>query len=926
MAAGLIASCFQQIASGLYHIHRHGYFHRDMKPENLLVTTTGLCDYLSNDAVAEINARRDAGEYDAKLPADDPRILKDIQVIVKLADFGLARSITSKPPYTEYVSTRWYRAPEVLLRSNDYGAPVDMWALGTILAEMLNLKPLFPGASEIDQIYRITEVLGDPVNDYGRDQNRDVVGGGQWHAGVKMGKKVGFNFPPRKPVVLKNMFPPDTPRTLVHCIHSMLRYNPKDRITSAQLMDHPYFHEVLPHLQRMVPPPPIPFTQGQPPPEQYLQPPSPVQPMQQQQQQQQILPAEVHHPVQVVQPPHEPVGVFGNGDMRILPPPIDFSAPSSGEPYQRPDVPGTDPWYYTLSPLVYQLRQLDLPTADLASYGQRRWSEELSRRASLASLANSVRPSLAPSTSGYDGSVRGPGSIYEGGSVAMAAEHSNHSLSNMSLNSMSLNRVPSHQSLQRASAYQQQGSNPHVMAFVQQQQQQQQQHSYQNAYGVSQSTPNLTQPRAQVYSQAHPSVNHGNHSTSALPTHSQSIYSGTSGLQPGKKKKWGLSSVFSAGSINKSQVSLSSVDEHGYAGSATSLKRTQSGHNADNRGDSRNLNSGGTAEIVTPPGPSAPVMDSKSAKKDAARRAREAARAKREEAERLQKERSRAVLNKRTEIVDTDDVSAGIGEIEYVEEKGEGRGRGSVSGHPYGGVYGSQQSIGSQRSYGHSAYGSAFDVNTQSGRNKARKKAEDDDHSSIGRASGAASRSLLSVASFNTIDSDPGPRRVSEIWPQQGSHGSRRTSAYRPANMSASNVSLESQLASQLARQATVASASESSLSLGHSSRAAVVSSDYRTEPGSPHGHPAYSGRVRRHASRAVLPSIGDWEGPNVPVPPQPTHEAQHEAQQINPMFRVPTQEQNTTLPPFAAIASMANSPQQTTHPNHLHSIPRPQH
>lgn len=199
LAAGLIASCFHQISSGLHHIHRHGYFHRDMKPENLLVTTTGLADYLTASALHQINHSR-TGTLPDELPRGHdgrelPRFEKDVSVIVKLADFGLARATTSKPPYTEYVSTRWYRAPEVLLRSTEYGPPVDMWALGTILAEMLNLKPLFPGVSEIDQVYRITETLGDPSTDYGLDERGRTVGGGIWVSGIKLAKNVGFSFP-----------------------------------------------------------------------------------------------------------------------------------------------------------------------------------------------------------------------------------------------------------------------------------------------------------------------------------------------------------------------------------------------------------------------------------------------------------------------------------------------------------------------------------------------------------------------------------------------------------------------------------------------------------------------------------------------------------------------------------------------------------
>jgi meiosis induction protein kinase IME2/SME1 len=205
LAAGLVASCFHQISGGLNHIHSYGYFHRDMKPENLLVTTTGLTDYLTAEALRHINASRAASvSSDGPLPPlPDGRVPsrfeKDVSVIVKLADFGLARETTSAPPYTEYVSTRWYRAPEVLLRSREYGAPVDMWALGAILAEMVNLKPLFPGVSEIDQVYRVTEILGDPSPAYGVDERGKIIGGGTWNTGVKLAKNVGFSFPKVRP-------------------------------------------------------------------------------------------------------------------------------------------------------------------------------------------------------------------------------------------------------------------------------------------------------------------------------------------------------------------------------------------------------------------------------------------------------------------------------------------------------------------------------------------------------------------------------------------------------------------------------------------------------------------------------------------------------------------------------------------------------
>lgn len=123
-------------------MHKNGYFHRDLKPENLLV-------------------------------------VKDT---VKIADFGLAREIRLRPPFTEYVSTRWYRAPEVLLRSQSYNSPIDVWAVGAIMAELYTLRPLFPGTSEPDEIYKICAIMGTPTHE-------------TWEDGMKLASSLQFKFP-----------------------------------------------------------------------------------------------------------------------------------------------------------------------------------------------------------------------------------------------------------------------------------------------------------------------------------------------------------------------------------------------------------------------------------------------------------------------------------------------------------------------------------------------------------------------------------------------------------------------------------------------------------------------------------------------------------------------------------------------------------
>ena len=96
-------------------MHRHGFFHRDLKPENILINKGHI----------------------------------------KIIDFGLAREIRSSPPFTDYVSTRWYRAPELLLRSTTYNSPVDIFAVGCIMAELYNRKALFNGTNELELLNKI---------------------------------------------------------------------------------------------------------------------------------------------------------------------------------------------------------------------------------------------------------------------------------------------------------------------------------------------------------------------------------------------------------------------------------------------------------------------------------------------------------------------------------------------------------------------------------------------------------------------------------------------------------------------------------------------------------------------------------------------------------------------------------------------------
>ncbi|XP_031729527.1 serine/threonine-protein kinase ICK isoform X1 [Anarrhichthys ocellatus] len=230
-----------QILQGLTFIHKHGFFHRDMKPENLLCMGPEL---------------------------------------VKIADFGLAREIRSRPPYTDYVSTRWYRAPEVLLRSTSYSSPIDQWAVGCIMAELYTLRPLFPGSSEIDTIFKVCQVLGTPKKN-------------DWPEGYHLASAMNFRWPQCVPSNLKMLIPNASPEA-IHLMTDLLQWDPKKRPASAQALRYSYFHvgQALGTPQQIL-------EQGRPQPGLVpLQAPLQTQQQQQQQQQQPLLlkPVPPSHP------------------------------------------------------------------------------------------------------------------------------------------------------------------------------------------------------------------------------------------------------------------------------------------------------------------------------------------------------------------------------------------------------------------------------------------------------------------------------------------------------------------------------------------------------------------------------------------------------------------------------------------------------
>ncbi|KAI1745347.1 kinase-like domain-containing protein [Xylaria scruposa] len=228
-----VKSILFQIMQGLEHIHAHHFFHRDIKPENILVTTSGHQD--SSNSFRRYSA--------LMTPPSTPPTYT-----VKIADFGLARETHSKLPYTTYVSTRWYRAPEVLLRAGEYSAPVDIWAVGAMAVEVATLKPLFPGGNEVDQVWRVCEIMGSPGNWYNKAGAR--VGGGDWKEGTRLASKLGFSFPKMAPHSMDTILQsPQWPASLSQFVTWCLMWDPKHRPTSTQALAHEYFVDAVDPLR-----------------------------------------------------------------------------------------------------------------------------------------------------------------------------------------------------------------------------------------------------------------------------------------------------------------------------------------------------------------------------------------------------------------------------------------------------------------------------------------------------------------------------------------------------------------------------------------------------------------------------------------------------------------------------------------------------
>ncbi|EQC42668.1 CMGC/CDKL protein kinase [Saprolegnia diclina VS20] len=187
-----IRSLMWQLIRAIHYCHEHNIIHRDIKPENLLVSKNG---------------------------------------VLKLCDFGFARTLAAAgAKYTDYVSTRWYRAPELLVGDVSYGKAVDIWAVGCMLAEITTGLPLFPGDSDIDQLYHIMKCLGRITS-----RQQELFRKNSLYVGVKLPEVTSIE-------TLEDRFP-QLDKVAIDFLHQTVQDEPLDRWTCSELLKHPFVAE-----------------------------------------------------------------------------------------------------------------------------------------------------------------------------------------------------------------------------------------------------------------------------------------------------------------------------------------------------------------------------------------------------------------------------------------------------------------------------------------------------------------------------------------------------------------------------------------------------------------------------------------------------------------------------------------------------------
>ncbi|KAF9198377.1 cyclin-dependent serine/threonine protein kinase [Haplosporangium sp. Z 27] len=180
-----------QLLKGIAYCHEHRVLHRDLKPQNLLISKKGD---------------------------------------LKLGDFGLARAFgIPVRSYSHEVVTLWYRAPDVLMGSKQYATSIDIWSAGCIFAEMASGRPLFPGSSSKDQLLKIFKILGTPTEE-------------SW-PGVSKLPDYRPDFPVYSPIPLENLVP-KLDAAGVDLLSRLITYIPEKRLSAEVALSHHYFDDI----------------------------------------------------------------------------------------------------------------------------------------------------------------------------------------------------------------------------------------------------------------------------------------------------------------------------------------------------------------------------------------------------------------------------------------------------------------------------------------------------------------------------------------------------------------------------------------------------------------------------------------------------------------------------------------------------------